>query len=277
MNVEHQTPISVSDLVARELERRDLPPQKGLPRALGEYFSWFESMGLDVEVDDPADRAAIERFAHHMPDRVLTTPRSWRFLLVDHFQHTRGELQNSDVVPVSMGQRRMVLPPYSRLHERALIVGAPTMRQERVRRAVLGMLTAALGAGLYRRQAEELRIEDLQLDEAGWWVEADGDRFPLRRSLEPIARRLSEMPPHPSGLLLGASPNGAAWTRQPVDGIGVDARRLRATWILRQLEAGVRFDVVARWAGLRTIALQHYLPFLPPPAESVDLDRLRAS
>lgn len=244
---------AVDQAVLVELARRDRPAQRGLRRALAEFLAWCGRVGLDPVADEVADVALVVRFVHEVADRSKSTGRSWRWLLLDHFEHTRGELRNAEVGLVSCATPAMAAAhAYTPVDERALVLTAPSVRQAAMRRALCALLVCCLGAGLGRGATAEVAVDDMVFGDDGVWRVAAGGRWlPVRSIVAPVAAVLSGMEPHPSGLLVGVRSH-AARVRPDVAGVRIDVRRLRATYIVRLFEAGVPASTILELTGFRS-------------------------
>ncbi len=252
----------------------DLPV--GLRSALIEYGAFLQRVGSELNDRSASDAATIERFAHQTA-RDLTTARVRRWTLRDHFLQTCGSLRNANTPRQPMRELGPATRPYSRSDETTLIRTVSSVRAPGHRRAVLVALVAGLGAGLARRDIEVCGRDQLWQANSAWWISRPCADVPVRRLVEPLVPPLVDLiaAQHGEGLLPRPMTVHLV-TRQPVGGVRIDYRRLRATWIVRQLESGTTIPVLLDALGMDDPRwLWSYGRHVAMPSESDRVEMLR--
>jgi integrase len=169
------------------------------------------------------------------------------------------------------------LPPYSRDEEAALVGWSRGLPTARMRDGVVVLLALGLGAGLEAREVERARADWIEQDAHGLTVVVTGDRS--RRV--PVVRRwdwaVRDAVDKSRGGLLFRS--GQAQRKRVsvftenlprADAPKLSSQRLRATWIVRHLEARVSVNALAVAAGINGEELFRYAARMAsvPPDEA---------
>nr|MBA2529340.1 hypothetical protein [Euzebyales bacterium] len=168
---------------------------------------------------------------------------------------------------------------YTSREEDALVSWGEAQRTPAMRRDVLVLLCLGLGAGLGTAETVAARGADVVLHDGGVvTVTVAGQRarlVPVRARYAPLLLALASgagdgllfRPDAPSrggrnGVSnLVARARSGCDPRLPV----LSPQRMRATWLVRHLDAGVRADALLAAAGLDSLAvLDRYLPSLRP-------------
>lgn len=135
-------------------------------------------------------------------------------------------------------------------------------------------LALGLGAGLTRSEVGHLRASDVLVDDIGVMLSIGGTRprqVPMLTEWAPIVGDLAGAIMRKQQYLLGPRvtdrdsknliANLLRHTKPPVP---LTTHRMRATWIVGHLAAGIPATTLAKAAGLEnTAALRLYLPFIP--------------
>ncbi|MEO7544862.1 MAG: hypothetical protein ABIT21_00975, partial [Terrimesophilobacter sp.] len=133
------------------------------------------------------------------------------------------------------------------------------------------LLALGIGAGLTGREIVDITFEDIQVDENGVLVFVHGDRertVPLLREWESALRdRVATAETMVSVFRPGRiSPNRNLITdfvSRANGKVALQARRMRATWLVHHLEAGTALVPFLSAAGLSSPeALDRFLPFV---------------
>lgn len=267
--------------LARAAEPVDGTDAAELLGALASHAAWLAATGNPVDTDTLFDRDLVQHWAvlglQHLSPGTAANYRSRLNRVGAAFNEVRrgpAALTGSDPVAT-----------YAPVEEDRFLAWADAQRTDALRFAVLVLLCLGLGAGL--STAEILGV-------TGTDVTGRADRDVLVRVREGRPRTvrvrtryaalllgLAEAAGHDhlyrpdapgrggknavSNLVATAREDGDA--RLPV----LTPQRMRATWLVRHLDAGVRVDALLAAAGLDSLAhLTRYLPALRPlPAPEV--------
>lgn len=248
--------------VLRDWVIRSLPaPPAAVDRRLSSgvrLLVWCQEQGIALRPETVLREATLERFLH---DAMGSAPGSSRSTVRTTLRSlARALLARPDLVPPpsAHGTVRMK-PPYSPAEAAGLLALAAAQPTAARATNVRALLLAGLGAGLDDRELNTAR---------GCWVRADGpdvvvDVAGRRPRTVPVRSRYA------AALLELASAAGDGWLLGGIDTdrgsrVGalsgalsggsdlpaLSAGRLRATWLLELLTAGVRVDAVCAAAGL---------------------------
>jgi hypothetical protein len=158
------------------------------------------------------------------------------------------------------------LTPYSRDEENSLVGWSRGLSTERMRDGVVALLGLGLGAGLEAREIERARAGWIEHDARGLTVVVEGERA---RHVPVVARwkwAVRDALAKSDGGLLFRSGRAkrkrvSVFTENLPRGSApkLSAQRLRATWIVRHLEARVPGNVLAVAAGINAEELFRYV------------------
>ncbi|GIG21757.1 hypothetical protein Cch01nite_24810 [Cellulomonas chitinilytica] len=173
--------------------------------------------------------------------------------------------------PEPATHRRFVTQPYAP-HEIAWLEDSVTRNEGLARVNGEALLVLGLGAGLAGRDAL-VRARDCQLSALGIEITVDGRHVPVLARYEGRLLNLLEHA-EPDDILLGSQARNknavnaaAARVKIAEGGPALEPGRMRNTWILEHLAAGVDVKVLMRAAGLKTLTpisdLAAFLPDLP--------------
>ena len=219
-------------------------------------------------------------------EKVLTPDRVARYVEESYCgsrpitaSTTRGRLEKVGRAATSRAPwpgRRTAIPravplaPYTPAEIAAYRRAATAQRFASTRRCLTGALVLCAGAGAMPGQAVRARTDGLVLDDAGRWCVAldRPDRLvPIVTDYVQEARRLAAE--HPGELWLTPVPHGDEWLGDRLRRAKTDTTlpplltaRLRATWLVGRLDAGVPVKTLLRAAGLKTsYTLTPYLQY----------------
>jgi len=176
--------------------------------------------------------------------------------------------------PASTTSRTSAQQPYTRAELAHFAAWATSQPSERQRNNALAVLTLGVGCGLTPDEVRNAHADHIKPAGLGLHVPGRVPRFvPVLDGWEEYFRAVRDA--NPAAYLFRT--NGARDQHtlkvfiRDTQGMGPKPRpsRLRATWIHAQLRAGVPLNVLLPAAGLTsTTSLQHYLAYLPDPADS---------
>ena len=168
--------------------------------------------------------------------------------------------------------------PYSAAEQVALRSWATVQPTTEKRRSAGALLALGIGAGLSGKEIIECKATDLVLDVDGVVVLVRGDRarrVPVTRAWEDGLRtqNVADSPLFREGQS-GENPNLISdFVSRSRGKIALQARRMRATWIVAHLDAGTPTVDLLLAAGVKTLeAFDRFVPF----ADERDWDLVRA-
>lgn len=247
------------------------------------YWAW-QSAGYDLDRQVIFRRDVISSFvAVACQHYAVSTQASYRSLLFSMSATLlTGPLRPvpTAVIPRSYDASEPYTGDEIRLLRLWAANQATTYRQ--VNATVL--LALGLGAGLSTREIIHLRCADVQVDDQGVLVHVTGERerlVPVLGEWEAPLAALCQAAIRPTQPVFGsrrttaANPNlVTAFLEDATDApVRVKVQRLRATWVVGHLAAGVPAPVLARAAGLTTTdGLTRFLKYVP----DIDVADVRA-
>jgi len=149
--------------------------------------------------------------------------------------------------------------------------------------SAMTLLALGLGAGLTGSEIARLRIGDIQVDDEGVVVHVGGTRpreVPaLRQWQGMLVERLAGREAGSWAFREGQEGENrnlvTDFTARSRGDVGLQARRMRATWIVHHLDAAMPLIPLLAAAGFKSLeALDRYLPFVRPTDASEDRQRL---
>ena len=204
--------------------------------------------------------------------RASGTVRNYRKYL-ERAATAVGVIASGDLASVP---GKTVTAPYSPAEEQRFGVWARTLKGELGAARALALLGLVAGAGLRNDEALRVRVRDV-VDESGMWIRVTGgaDRLtPVRSQWAPYVRHsIKDLSPDEF-----VFPHGDTQSQQLIqEWLGtLDRRtrlvpgRLRATWIVAQLNDAAPPESLLAWAGIaRGETISHYLPFVPDATEQL--------
>lgn len=277
-----------ADLKSGESARKSLP-------ALLHFTSWAYTCGLLGDREDFFTPENVEAWREvaardaHLSNGVLSLGS-----VADHVSRLRqmGPRVNPHgnwppkAGKVDGGIRRRLRGPYTDTEVqdwRKAVLTAPNSAR---RTAAQGFMGLGFGAGLAPRELVLMTSAMVCEEPDGLWVEVPGPRArrvpvaaPWNALLLHAARaRASEstllsIPDSKNGLA-----NAAAQLKLFAERQVLSVRRMRTTWMVYRLRAGVDPRLVATWAGLNTLNdLPDLISFMPEPCPDPALAGMRAS
>ena len=177
--------------------------------------------------------------------------------------------------------------PYSSDEIAALWSFASALSTSGQRRNAQALVSFCVGAGLKAEEVNTVIGTDVSRGTDGVFVqlpERSGSRLvPVRAAWEDEVWAIAEL----VGLRPVFRPDRAAVNRKDIsrfvehlprtDAPRLVVARLRVTWIVNQLEAGVRLDVIAAAAGVGATQIAGYAPYMTTTDEATRTAALRGS
>lgn len=244
------------------------------------YIDWaHNTMGRALEHEDVFDHDLIAYYAiHALADYTQAsraTTRSTLFWFADHLVPP-----TSRVMTIQRMGRAQVSRPYSEAEITRMMRWATEQPTPYKRHACWTTLVFGLGAGLRTRELDQLRREDVVADEHGVLVHVRGGSNPR------IVPMLADWEQHALVVAECVAP-GAFIFKPERDGsrvkdigftlghsvakpdFAVNMQRMRTTWQVRLLNAGVPVQVLAAAAGLTGVTgIERLFEFLDPVPEA---------
>lgn len=248
---------------------------------VAQLLLWVRDHGEPLVAEVVLHPETIDRFlvegCSHLSQGSRLTYRT-------HLRHVGRGMLGSEVFPppsLKMPAPKLALP-YREDEIAAQLSWARTLSTEPMRRNARALLALGLGAGLDATEMAHLRGPQVTRDDRGVLVEVVGPKnrsVPVLRSWEDTVFELAEevgdryvWRPDRTKVRRHATSNFIARCakvhRLPP---AFSLQRLRSTWIVRQLAAGVPPNELARLAGTQSVQLAKYFDFLP----TCDEDTLR--
>jgi integrase len=184
------------------------------------------------------------------------------------------------------GAKRHLREPYSDTDVAAWVNGLLTAPNTQRRKNAEAFVALGFGAGLFPRELPLITPEMVVTDSSGVWVEIPGAharRVPLAAPWAQLAIRCAaRTAPSEPLAVVPAGKNGLANAmsalRLSVNGARLAPQRMRTTWLVHRLRAGVDARLLMDWAGLTSLnAMVDLLTFLPPADPGEALQGMRAA
>jgi hypothetical protein len=232
---------------------------------------------LPLDRDILLDPATIDEFAH---GALVAYTSAGRATMRSKLRAIARALADGDVADEQVGIRRSApVQPYSAADLAALESWANGQHSEDRRTSAGALLALGAGAGLTGREVVAATHDDVIRDGPGYLIRVQG---PAARTV-PVSAEwehlLSERLAGRGGWLFrdgqqGGNPNLITdFVSRSHQRLNVQARRLRATWLVHHLTVGTPLPILLHAAGLQSAeALDRLLPFVP---ERSDDDRRR--
>lgn len=238
------------------------------------HAAWLAATGIEVTEESLVDPDLVQRWAlHALADLSAGTAANYRSRLsrlavVVHGSARPAPLHASDPCE-----------PYTRAEENAFVVWAGSLRTDRLRLDLTAAVLLGFGIGATAAELVETEGGDVTVTRTGAVVvRVDEPRarvVPVRaRCAQPLLDLARDAGPGPlfkpgvAGRLgKNAISNTVTAALKDADPRlpRLTAQRMRATWIVRHLEAGTDLRVLAAAAGLDDIgSLDRYVRRLPP-------------
>lgn len=183
------------------------------------------------------------------------------------------------------GAKRHLRAPYSDAEALAWVQGLRTAPNSERREAAEAFMSMGFGAGLFPRELPLITANMVVSDSDGVWVEIPGAsarRVPIAAPWDEIAVRCAaRIAPHESLAKVTACRNALAnamsGLRLFANGARLSPQRMRTTWLVHRLRAGVDARLLMTWAGLSSLnSMVDLLTFLPEadPQEAIPSMRI---
>lgn len=246
-------------------------------------YCWQEA-GLGLDPEDLFHLDLINEFViNALPDVSITTRSTYRSDLLKIARAVRPTdlaLRGNTLIPAHEG----VNPPYTPAEERLLWSWAEAQATQPAVINAKVMLAAGLGAGLFVNELMNLTARDVHVDDDGVLLTIGGDRpriVPVRIEWEDTLATLAQAALRRDMYLFrpgrrSITPNSVYnfVSRSKNRPFPISMQRLRTTWIINHLAAGVPVPVVRNAAGIHSrTGMRRYLDFLAEP----DPDTVRQS
>jgi hypothetical protein len=231
---------------------------------------WCHGQGIDLNPNVVFLPDTLDRYvAHGCADKAPGTQSNYRRIL----RRVAAAVLGPDVYPQRplSFQASGPLAPYSAAEEAALAGWSRGLPTERMRDGVVALLGLGLGAGLDAREIERVGADSIEHGPHGLTVIVTGQRprqVPVVGRWEWAVR--DALSKSCGGLLFRSG--RARRKRVSVftenlprsDAPKLSSQRLRATWIVRHLEARVPVNALAVAAGVNSEELFRYAPRMAP-------------
>ena len=184
------------------------------------------------------------------------------------------------------GAKRHLREPYSdfEVHQWVEMVRtAPSGDRRRIAETALAL---GFGAGLAPGEYPLIRAGMVRCIENGVWLDVPGVSarcVPVAQPWDYLLRRMRTQHDcdevlFPTGRGKSAVSERFSRLQVRVDGAFMSAQRMRTTWLVHRLRAGVDARVLMRWAGLRTVSsMVDLLQYLPEVAPEDSLPAMRSA
>lgn len=255
-------------------------------RAVGRLAYWCWLRGIPLDADVVLDDATISRWmATGLRELAIATRRNYRAIA-----RTAGRvLADPRTLPVKVPS--VPTPraewPYTSREIGVLTVWAAGQRTAYARHNAVAMVALGLGCGLRAHEFLTLRGRDVTVDDAGVMVTVTAGQWP--RTVPVLARWEAEVAD------LAAEVDPGAYLFRPDREVsrpnsvhvflrdanppecGVSLNRMRVTWIVGHLTAGVPLAALLQAAGIVSVtSLERYARYLTDPSRDEVRAALRA-
>ncbi|QKS18889.1 hypothetical protein HUN58_02295 [Curtobacterium sp. Csp1] len=229
-----------------------------------------ETAALPLDTSILFDSATIDEFAHVGLVTYSTSGRStMRSKLRAVARAVRDEPDDPDEFKIP---RSSPVSPYTDSEQAALESWARGQHSDDRRTSAGALLALGLGAGLTGREIVAARRADISHDADGFIVHVHGAAERTVPVLYVWEHLLQERAGTADGWLFrsgqaGGNPNLITdFVSRSHQRLTVQARRLRATWLVHHLTIGTPLPTLLPAAGLQSAeALDRLLPFVGPP------------
>ncbi|MGA4670394.1 hypothetical protein ACPCG0_11475 [Propionibacteriaceae bacterium Y1923] len=238
-------------------------------------YCW-EGCGLGMDAEDLLNIGVIDEFVWNGLSGVVDSTRATYRADIIRVARAVRPSDESLIGNKQFPRTERVNPPYTAEQERLLRswAGAQTTRYTVVNANV--MLACGLGAGLTTNELLLLQAGHVEVDDAGVLLHVSGSNprvVPVRMDWESTLADLAQAAWKPGMYLF--RPNRQTITRNGTTNFikntraqpfPVSMQRMRTTWIINHLAAGVPIPTVRKAAGIREgTGMRRYLDFLTEP------------
>jgi len=245
-------------------------------------WAW-QTASLPLEVEEIFSPNVIDRFtAVGLPQYTLAGRNTMRSRLRRMADVLLGPDRDPDRAR-PMGNSDASIP-YDEQEIAALLSWAAGQPSGDRHGSAMALLSLGLGAGLSSREIAALRIGDIEVDDEGVVVVSHGDRarrVPVLREWEDaLVARIAGRSPDEWAFREGQEGGNrnlvSDFVARTYGGVGPQARRMHATWIVTHLEMGTPLVPLLRAAGLKEPeALGRFMPFVRGVGEDDKRELLR--
>lgn len=248
---------------------------------------WCHERGYALDRDVVFRREVIAEFiATGLPDHTIATAGNYRTKLLRMSEHLLSPQYRTVRLPAV--NRDDAARPYSEA-EVVMLRSWVTGQNTDYRRANAGSLTAlCLGAGLSAAELTFVTAGHVTADSEGVLVAVEGPRarlVPVLAEWEDALMEVVEAAQTPTQFLFRSDrttthrhlvSNFVDKTLQC--GVRPSSQRMRATWLVGHMVAGVRADALLAAAGIESLeSLTRYLQYMPEADRKATREALRAS
>lgn len=248
---------------------------------------WCHARGYDLDRDVVFRREVISEFiATGLPGLSVATAGNYRTKLLRMSEHLLSPQYRTVRLPAVL--RSDAARPYT-AGEVVMLRSWVTGQNTTYRRANAASLTAlCLGAGLSAAELTFVTAGHVTTDAEGVLVAVEGPRarlVPVLAEWEDALMDVTQAAATPNEFLFRA--DRSATHRHLVSnfvdkttscGVRPSSQRMRATWLVGHMVAGVRADVLLAAAGIESLeSLTRYLQYMPQADRDTTRRALRAS
>jgi integrase len=243
---------------------------------------WCYEQGLNVDADEMLDTATIGRFITvGLPGRTSGTRANYRTVLYS----VRRAVLGVDSPPDERIAVENAVPPYSDEDLRELVRWSLGRSTPNMRINLSTLIALGAGCGLRAEEINPLRVEQLRFITNGAVVVQVEGRYPrivvCRAEWERNLEHLADVAP----AKLAFRPERSGQSTNAINGfinnagsthsnLKLSVQRLRATWIVRHIEARTPLTALIDAAGVKGFdALARYLKYVRGPSAD-DASRL---
>lgn len=267
----NQTVASQLRLLLDDVDGRTPYSRLEMQVALKRFLAWAEVEGI-IEVADWAQMFSvrhIERFVQGgLPDYTISSKSTIRSRLM-RVSELMLDPQSRRVRPLVVGPLK-ALPPYTDSEVREFHSWASSQTTPQRQRSATVLLALGLGAGLSASEIAEARRGDLAEVDGALSVTVRGNRPREVPFVSLWAAELSSFlyPDDDPSKFLFRPERTRSWPNvisnfSAGSLIRPQTQRLRATWVVAQLDQGTNVGVLVQAAGVDSLeAFTRYLPFL---------------
>ena len=244
-----------------------------LLNAVTQMAVWADATGLPLDAAVVLRPSTIDRFVvEGCRELSKGTKTNYRTQL----RAVGRRVLSADLFP----PRPVTLPrteqerPYEVSEVAATLAWARSLPTTRMQRNLSALLGLGLGAGLVSQEMTQLIGEDVVRDSEGVFIRVGGAKarqVPVVRGWEDVVADLAAESgrrpfflPDRTEIRRYHIVNFIEGCHRPNGGPQLSVERLRITWIVNHLTAGIPVQVVARAAGVQPAQLTKYFTFVSP-------------
>lgn len=233
-----------------------------LLRALTNYARWAHHNGLELDKETLLDNDMLEHYAAELRRTSGSDQKQPIYLLRGVANAVHGGRAASFSVPLRVNASH----PYTPDELARIGSWARGQRTAHRRRNATAILTLATGAGLKRREINDLRVRDIVDHGTHIEIRVNGRITVMTSDWEDTFRRQvladrdPDKPVFERNQVTGNRDIVYDFTRSStIDGIRPHPERLRATWVVNHLRHGTPLDVLVNASGIAPVTLAKFL------------------